>query len=377
MARRTKKQAKEGRPAARPPRRQAPLYDQASAPPPPRRPRQGQQGMQQVVLPLQGPPQPAPQRARRRGRPTPSGYRRRVTRGEMRRRRRNRRIAACLLVLALIGVGVALSVTVLFKVEGYTVQNLDKTTPADTGLYTEEQIIAALGIPVGENIFRFSIAEKERDMALDLPLLEVIRVRRSLPGTLVVQVQPAVAAYCLQTSAGWATLSEQLKVMEVGPAQPSGLTVITGLTPETPVAGQPLAMPAQTPAPSSTPQASATPEPGQEDAAPQASAAPGTDGGEALEILRELLEQLASEERPLLAGVTAIDLASVTELGFTYEGRVKVLLGTSNNLDYKLQWAYNILTNADGKGLAATDTGTLDISHQRQDGTIRPVFDPG
>ena len=87
MARRTKKQAKEGRPAARPPRRQAPLYDQASAPPPPRRPRQGQQGMQQVVLPLQGPPQPAPQRARRRGRPTPSGYRRRVTRGEMRRRR--------------------------------------------------------------------------------------------------------------------------------------------------------------------------------------------------------------------------------------------------------------------------------------------------
>ena len=42
-------------------------------------------------------------------------------------------------------VGLTLSVTVLFKVKEFRVENLDKTTPANTGIYTEDAILGAGG----------------------------------------------------------------------------------------------------------------------------------------------------------------------------------------------------------------------------------------
>ena len=140
---------------------------------------------------------PAPPRARakkKRGARRAAGpegqnaARRRVSRGELRRRRRRRRLWAVLLVLALIGVGLTLSVTVLFKVKEFRVENLDKTTPANTGIYTEDAILGALAVPLEENMFQFSAKEREQAMAAALPYLETVRVRRSLPGTVVVQV---------------------------------------------------------------------------------------------------------------------------------------------------------------------------------------------
>lgn len=46
-----------------------------------------------------------------------------------------------------------------------------------------------------------------------------------------------------------------------------------------------------------------------------------------------------------------------------YQGRISVLLGTLNELDYKLRLAKYVLLNEDGKGCSPTDTGMLDLSH--------------
>ena len=40
-----------------------------------------------------------------------------------------------------------------------------------------------------------------------------------------------------------------------------------------------------------------------------------------------------------------------------------MLLGTLNELDYKLRLAKYVLLNEDGKGCSPTDTGMLDLSH--------------
>ncbi|EJW93541.1 hypothetical protein EVA_18350, partial [gut metagenome] len=58
-------------------------------------------------------------------------------------------------MLLLVIAGSILSVTVLFKVKKLRVENLDKTMPADTGIYTEDAILGALAIPMQENMFQF------------------------------------------------------------------------------------------------------------------------------------------------------------------------------------------------------------------------------
>ena len=82
------------------------------------------------------------------------------------------------------------------------------------------------------------------------------------------------------------------------------------------------------------------------------------------------------EDTGLLDGVTLISLQDMEEINFLYQGRVSVVLGTANNLPYKLQIASRIVLDTDGTGLASTDRGTLDVSYQRSDGSIVGYFTP-
>lgn len=290
-------------------------------------------------------PEPAPRRRKKAGgrkRPESGPARRRqMTRGEMRRRRRRRRWLAFFFVVFLMAVGFILSVTVLFKVKHIVVENLDKTTPANTGIYTEDAILGALAVPLEENLFGFSAAEKQAEMELQLPYLETIKVRRRLPDTVVVQVAPATESWCAKTDAGWAILSDGLKVLKVQTDQPADLPVITGLGVNAPTAGRFLSL---------TTEAQS-------------------------EQIADLMEQLYAQD--LAGSCTRIDMGLGTDAYFVYDGRIKVLLGTFNNLDYKLSVAALLLKNESGEYLSSTDRGTLDVSSQLDDSVHRFTFAPG
>ena len=51
-----------------------------------------------------------------------------------------------------------------------------------------------------------------------------------------------------------------------------------------------------------------------------------------------------------------------------------MLVGTANNLEYKIRFAAAILLDVAGSGLSSTDRGTLDVSQQDSSGGIRPTF---
>ena len=72
-----------------------------------------------------------------------------------------------------------------------------------------------------------------------------------------------------------------------------------------------------------------------------------------------------------------MEFADVEQLAFLYQDRISVLLGTLNELDYKLDYAEYMLLNKEGKGCAATDTGKLDCSHLRTDGSLQAIFAQG
>ena len=282
--------------------------------------------------------------ARREGR-----KKRRLTRAAVRRRRAIRRLTALALLLCVIGVGVYLTVTMLFKINTLEVA-VDGEVVQEVGGYSSAEILQALGVHAEENIFSFDPTEKAAALEKQFPLLENIRVERDYPNTVVVRTNAATAVYAMQTSGGWLSLSAGLKILDKDSAQPD-LIILCGGEPVSTTPGTQLEFETGPSGPSSGSAAS--------DSAASSEAGPPTD--KRLESLNTLLTALDSSE--LGADVTRIEFEDPEQMAFLYQGRISVLLGTLNELDYKLRLAKYVLLNEDGKGCSPTDTGMLDLSH--------------
>ena len=320
------------------------------------RPRSGQSGQRR--RPVQG------QNARRDPVRREGRKKRKLTRAAIRRRRLMRRLTALVMLLCVIGAGVYLTVTMLFKISSIQVQTADGVVQ-EAGGYTSDQILQALDVHLEENIFSFDPGSKAAALEKVFPMLEDIRVERDYPGTVVVRVTEARPAWAMQTSSGWLTLSGGLKILEKDSAQPAGLPTLYGGEPVSAEPGEQLTFAAE-------PKADSTP-----DSAADSSVS-GTVEEEADQRLESLNTLLAAlDAAGLSADVTSIEFADVDEMAFLYQDRISVWLGTLNELEYKLKLAKHVLLNEDGKGCAATDTGKLDFTHISMSSTRKFTFAQG
>ena len=295
-----------------------------------------------------------------------SKKKRKLTRAAIRRRRIIRRLTAFALLLCVIAAGVYLTVTMLFKISSIQVQTADGTQVAEVGGYASEQILQALGVHTEENIFSFDPGQKSKELEKVFPMLEFIHVERQYPGTVVVQVTEAQPTYAMQVEGGWLTLSASLKILSKDAAQPAGLATLYGGEPVSTTPGEQLDF-AAAPAASS---AAAS-----ESADSAASSETETETDQRLESLNTLMSALDSYG--MLGDATRMEFADTEEMAFLYQDRISVLLGTLNELDYKLKLAQYVLLNQDGKGCAATDTGLLDLSHLSASSTRKFRFAQG
>ena len=317
--------------------------------------RQQPAGNGQRLRPAQGAPQQSPARREMR-------KKRKVTRATLRRRRILRRLTAFAMLLCVIGAGIYLTMTMLFRISAIQVQTADGTVVQEVGGYSSSQILQALGVQTEENIFSFDPAAKEAELEKQFPLLESIRVVRDYPNTVVVQVTEAVPTYAMQTKSGWLTLSDQFKILACESAQPEELKTLYGGEPVSVTPGDQLTFAAQA-------------DPAASDASGSAAASAAVQTDDRLDALNELQAKL--EEYGMLDDVTRMEFADTDQMAFLYQDRVSVLLGTRNDLDYKLDRARYVLTNADGKGCAPTDTGRLDFSHVSAGSTRKIYFAQG
>ena len=313
---------------------------------------------------------PQPGRNPQRLRPTEANLRdparregkkkRKLTRKVLRRRRIIRRLTALAMLLCVIAAGIYLTVTMLFKISAIQVRTADGVV-SEAGSYSSEQIVQALGVNLEENIFSFDPASKAAALEQVFPMLENIRVERDYPGTVVIQVTEAQPAYTMQTSGGWLTLSASLKILSSDGVQPAGLPTLYGGEPVSQNPGTQLSF--EQPAPASSA------------ASDSASGTAEEAGDKRLDSLNTLLAAL--DALGMRGDVTRIEFADPEEMSFLYQDRISVLLGTLNELDYKLKLAQHVLLNADGSGCAATDTGTLDFTHISMSSTRKFTFAQG
>ena len=327
------------------------------------RPRSGQNGQRrtsgsnQRMRPVQR------QNARRDPVRREGRKKRKLTRAAIRRRRLMRRLTALVMLLCVIGAGVYLTVTMLFKISSIQVQTADGVVQ-EAGGYTSDQILQALDVHLEENIFSFDPGSKAAALEKVFPMLEDIRVERDYPGTVVVRVTEARPAWAMQTSSGWLTLSGGLKILEKDSAQPAGLPTLYGGEPVSAEPGEQLTFAAE-------PKADSIPD----SAADSASGTVEEEADQRLESLNTLLAAL--DAAGMSADVTRIEFADVDEMAFLYQDRISVWLGTLNELEYKLKLAKHVLLNEDGKGCAATDTGKLDFTHISMSSTRKFTFAQG
>ena len=241
-----------------------------------------------------------------------------------------------MLAVILLGVGLWASATVLFKISEITVE-----TPEGEVAYDASQIMAAFGHAQGENLFGFNIKDTEQNIAAALPYLENVQIRRRLPDTVIIAVTPAVEVSVVESASGWAVLSQSYKVLRLEAGPPEGLVRINGVLADVPSPGQPLKLT-------------------EEDKLP---------------LLQTLLEKTAAQG---LAPIDEIDLSNTLEISFLYQGRIRVVLGTSNDLDYKLKWAWRMVTPGEtSDSLNESDRGTLDVSERGEDGLGRARWRAG
>ncbi len=327
--------------AARPPRRSErqgsgvpPVGFSAGERPPARPPaaRVPQNGKPQ--RPAQGArPMPPKRKKRKRSKRPPKMP---LTPRQLRRRRIRRGILVGVLVAVLLGGGLWASAAVLFKISAVTIE-----TPQGEVAYDASQITAAFGHAQGENLFGFNIQETQQNIAAALPYLETVEIRRRLPDTVLIVVTPAVEASVVESASGWAVLSQSYKVLRLDSAPPENLIRINGAQAEAPVPGQPVQL-------------------SEEDKLP---------------LLQNLLEKAAAQG---FVAIDEIDLSNTLELSFLYEGRIRIVLGTANDLDYKLKWAWRMVTPGEtSDSLGESERGTLDVSERGEDGLGRARWRAG
>lgn len=237
-------------------------------------------------------------------------------------------------MLAVLAVGAFVSINLLFKVTIFRVESYDRSQPVDTGIYTSDELIEALGIEKNSNLFAFSTAEKTQQLALQFPYLERVAVEIQLPAAVIIKVEPATERFACMYSGGWMVLSDSLKILRTDVSQPDGLILLTMSLPTdfSPVVGQNIEPKSYNSLLSETQQATA------ETAGLQASA---------LQTLTEMRDGL--QENNLFDGTTALNIQDLSDIEFTYQNRVQVLLGSETNLAYKLRLAAAALTRP-GKG---------------------------
>lgn len=267
--------------------------------------------MRQQVPNQRRQPPSAPQRGRR------SSASRQRDRVEQRRRRRRRRniVFYTALFLLVIGVAILLCFTVLFKLETVSVSGSSR--------YSAEEIVKASGLVKGENLFRQDLDKASSRVEEALPYIGEAQVSRKLPAEIVITVSEAQIAGVVEFEGQKILLDAKGKVLEATGEAPENCPVFKGLKIKDAVPGKPLQYADE-------------------------------EQKKTVDSLMQAIEESG------LSNITEYDVTDIYNLSLVYNNRIRLELGVSTDLVYKLRFFNEGLLQA-GK-LTDKDMGTLDLS---------------
>ena len=231
-----------------------------------------------------------------------------------RRTRKMINIAICGAIVAVVLItGVVLSLTVLFKTEKITVEGSTH--------YTEQQIAQASGLTLGENLFLSDKQAGGERVEQKFPYVEKAEVSIKIPDTIVITITEAKPAYLLAQGDDFVVISTQGRVLEHASKNTFDAPIIKGCEITKTKVGETAQIKDK----------------------------------KMLSILNTITKSLQKNK---FEGIEEIDVTDVAEISFNYSNRIKIILGTPDDVDYKIRTAMTIISQK----LAQTDMGVLDVS---------------
>jgi hypothetical protein len=220
--------------------------------------------------------------------------------GRKRRRGGNKTLYYILFTLVLLAAAIILSLTVLFEVEAVSVTGADK--------YPPEELARESGIAIGENMFRVDYNGAKERLKKNYPWLETVEIRLMPPHEIRIEVTQSVAAGAIAEGENAVMITRGGKVLERGLLYlPGNIPLITGID--------------------------------------TAGTQPGENLGEAAaDALRMLGYLFDSVEATGFGMPTNVNLSDIYNMQIIHENRLLLNLGTESDLEAKLNFLKNMIT---------------------------------
>lgn len=248
---------------------------------------------------------------------------------------KNRRFWKDLFIMLAVTAAVILSLSIFFKVKTVEVTG--------NSYYTPEQIIDASGVETGDNLLALSKATIAGRIRAELPYVREVQIRRSLPDRLVVAIKEFDVCYAVQDTSGgyWLMTAAGGLLEQVDKKTAGDYLQVTGFTVKDPVAGTQIEL-----APAEQGESTATQK-------------------EAVITLLTLLEQSEVGDH-----VASVDVPSSYDISFWYGDQYLVQLGTTQELEYKLQYLAEVIRRLD-----SYTTGQIDLTFTSENKAIFRAFE--
>ena len=190
--------------------------------------------------------------------------------------------------------------------------------------YTDTEIINAIDIEEGDNLFFYDRFATISRVFAKLPYVEEITVERNLPNKVKITVVECKALAYLVVGDEYWTMDRTCKILgKANDDELSDLIAVTGIDPGTLMIGEQLTI---------------------------------SDGStEAVEYLSEVLYQI--QARGYSHNVTKIDFSDLKNVSFKFEKLYTVVLGTHKDIEKKFGMFKSAMAE-----LQIDDTGTIDVS---------------
>lgn len=218
-----------------------------------------------------------------------------------RKRRSNVMTYSALAVAAFTIVGLIVCLCFLFDLKEVTVNGVT--------LYTNEQILAVGGVTKGSNLIRTNTDIIEQRLLNTLPYIEEVKVTKDYPNSLVIEVKEAEKCVEIENAGRYCVLSKAGNLLEVdNTTRDASLPLVVGFEIKEPKANKPVE---------------------------------SNDAGKA----KVLMQMIGDIEKSGLKKIVEINITNRTDLYLKYDNRIDIQLGSSLDMEYKLESVKAVIDN--------------------------------
>lgn len=236
----------------------------------------------------------------------PPAQRRQQKSSRAQRRKNNSGVLLRVIIMLVVVAVFIMGIAIFFKVTEVQVSG--------NALYSAEEVVAASGIELGDNLMTLSKSVAGSKLQIELPYVESVYITRILPGTIVITVQETEAAYLIDADDGASWLiNSNGKLLEQAATTAASYPVIVGVTALSPAVSTPVV----------------------------------TEQEDSLAAAKLILHAL--EETALISQISEINVEKTYDIIVKYGTQYEIRLGGTDEMSYKIEYLTKIVDSLDGK----------------------------